>query len=1259
MSETLKPSVKKSGLRRKLALVGGGLALLLVILYFVATSAAFLKAVVLPRVGTAIHAIVTVDDASLSPFSSVSLRGLKVVTTGTEPLLQAAEVRTGYSLAGMLGGNIKVNEVTIIAPVVNIVQNADGTSNLDPLFVSDKKSDDKKKTPKAAKTPQLDIRNVTLQNATVHFGQHFKDGGRQVVELANVNVSLDQLHNATTGKLSVATDARIEVGAVSGSATNDLAQAKITASFDLALTANLQPQTIRAKAQFDLSKGQGRFKDMAGLGATLDCELTMTDLKQLSVNFAQNGKPLGQIRASGPVDLEKKEARLKLEVLSIDRQVLNLAGAPLGIDFGSTTINASSQIELAKNGKVINAVGQFDVGRFSLTQKGLTTPPLDLKVGYNVSVDQTAQSALVQTFTLNATQNQKPLLTGSLSQPMKLDWGKTDSAVEDSALELAVSNLNLADWRAFLGTNVTAGQVSLTLNLLSKKAGKSLQLDVSSQATGLAANFSGSTIDQADATFRVRGQVDDFNAIKLDEFSVQLAHQKQSVASISGTGSFVVKTQDADLQTKLEASLPKLAALLELPDFKASTGQIIFSGHLAQKNLAPAQTNNLSFTRAVTGNLQLENFTGRYATNRFDRFAAGIDLDVAMKNEAVDIRKLTGTLRQAGQAGGSFDVSGNYHLANQAGQFALKLTDLNEHTLTTFVAPALGEMKLASVSINASTTARYDAKGESAVKGDLQIVNLLITDPKKQLPKTPLTASVKLDGTMRKGVVDVRQFVGNVRLGELPGGSFDVAGKYDLTNNAGQVALKLTDLNQNALRPFLGATLGDKTLTSVSINASANASYDVRGASSVKADLQIANLLVHDPAGKLPQTPLAAGVQLDGSLAKQILDFRQFQLTLTPTARAKNVLQLAGKLDLTKTNAITGSVKLTADSLDLTPYYDLFDDPNKKKSPPKSAPAGPTEAQANTEPEAVILPLRQFTLDANIGKLYLREIAVANFVAAAKIDGGRINLKPLQFTINNAPVNASADLNLGVAGYQYDLALKADKIPVEPIANSFSPVYKGQANGDVFANLKITGAGVTGVSLRKNLNGQVALNFTNANIKLVGPKVRAVLIPIALLLNVPEMLNSPLNYISTDLSLGNGNIDVRRFIAHSEAFIGESSGRIPIADVFTNSQLHQPIVISLPRSLAKKFTISSASPNDPYVKLPDFVKLEGTLGNPKAKTDKLMIVGIGAAGVAGAVGGKAGGILGGVGGILTGQPSGSNTNKASPLDLLNSFKKKK
>src|SRR6266568_5482264 len=135
--------VKRRRWIRKLMVVGATFLVLLVVFYFVATSSAFFKGVILPRVGKALNAEVTVGDVSLSPFSQVVLRQLKVKTTGTEPLLQANEVRLRYSLWSIIGGNIKVDEVTLDSPAFQIVQNADGTSNLDPLLKQEKKPAEK------------------------------------------------------------------------------------------------------------------------------------------------------------------------------------------------------------------------------------------------------------------------------------------------------------------------------------------------------------------------------------------------------------------------------------------------------------------------------------------------------------------------------------------------------------------------------------------------------------------------------------------------------------------------------------------------------------------------------------------------------------------------------------------------------------------------------------------------------------------------------------------------------------------------------------------------------------------------------------------------------------------------------------------------------------------------------------------------------------------------------------------------------------
>ena len=51
---------------------------------------------------------------------------------------------------------------------------------------------------------------------------------------------------------------------------------------------------------------------------------------------------------------------------------------------------------------------------------------------------------------------------------------KAFNAVGDSALNITVSNLELADWKPFIGSIAQAGSVNATVKLLSQQAGKQL-----------------------------------------------------------------------------------------------------------------------------------------------------------------------------------------------------------------------------------------------------------------------------------------------------------------------------------------------------------------------------------------------------------------------------------------------------------------------------------------------------------------------------------------------------------------------------------------------------------------------------------------------------------------------------------------------------------------------------------------------------------------------------------------------------------------
>jgi hypothetical protein len=281
-------------------------------------------------------------------------------------------------------------------------------------------------------------------------------------------------------------------------------------------------------------------------------------------------------------------------------------------------------------------------------------------------------------------------------------------------------------------------------------------------------------------------------------------------------------------------------------------------------------------------------------------------------------------------------------------------------------------------------------------------------------------------------------------------------------------------------------------------------------------------------------------------------------------------------------------------------------------------------------------------------------------------------VNPCQLALNNAPVKANVDLNLGVPGYQYDVTFSADKIPLAPLANSFSPDYSGKAQGDLFANAQIKGAGVTGTSLQKNLTGQVSLMLTNANIQLVGRRAKLLITPIAIALRLNELTQSPITSLALDAKIGSGKINLTQMKVIGSAFVDNSAGTITIANVLTNSTIDNlPVDISLPVSLAQKANLmpANANTNSGYVDLGKIATVTGTIGDPKPKLDYpriALLTGKSLEGIPGIAGGKAGQVLKGVEGIgglfggqgqnsgqgqsQTNQPPGTNAPaKSNPL----------
>jgi hypothetical protein len=286
-----------------------------------------------------------------------------------------------------------------------------------------------------------------------------------------------------------------------------------------------------------------------------------------------------------------------------------------------------------------------------------------------------------------------------------------------------------------------------------------------------------------------------------------------------------------------------------------------------------------------------------------------------------------------------------------------------------------------------------------------------------------------------------------------------------------------------------------------------------------------------------------------------------------------------------------------------------------------------------------------------IDRFYLREIAISNWTGTLAIRSNTVQLKPFDLQLNGGAVNIAGNFDVGRPGYVYDLTFKAKNVPLAPLANSLELTGSNQLAGTFIADAHLKGAGITGPNLKKNLGGKLDLTLTNINYLPGGPKLRRILVPISLALRVPELAETPINWVDARAQITNGTVQVAHAAVESEAFLANVTGTIALADVVTNSTLNLPIDLSLRRSLAEKSKILPANtPLDAkFAKIGNVYTVRGTVGVPDPDPNKTALAGLALKSAAGLGLGneKVEGVLGAVGNVLTGQKNTSTNSSNS------------
>lgn len=746
--------------------LGGGVVLVLV-LYFVLTSAPVVRALVLPKVAAALHSELVVGELSLSPFSSLTLRKVRITPTGAETLVTAEEVRLRYSLMAILGGTTQVDELTLDTPVVTVVGHPDGTSNLSKLLASLEQDQAAKPASAPGEPARLQVRNLAIKNGTLRQTLTATNG-TMVAEISGLNATLDQVANGASSKLGLAA---VMSATVSG--TNQLA-ARLAGDLTFDLDPRLQPSRFGGNVDLTVTSASGAFRDFGKVAARLTADAAATELKQLRLALSESGRPVGELSVSGPLDLEKQEMRLNYELKGVDRTALGIVGAMAGVDFGQTSIAASGRVDLAQRGQVFASFGKLSVNQLTVSSASGTTPVLDTSFDYKVQVNLEEKSALIEKADLAVVQGGAAVVSGGLDRPMNIAWAGNAPGFREATYSLAVKDFDLAPWQAVGGTNLPTGRMNVTAKVTAERDGHRLTFALDSALDRLAMSAAGKSFRDLALRLKLGGTLDDFQVLRMEQLSGDFQQSGRTVAKYQAVLNFNQRSGEATGQASLDLMLPQLLALYPVDGVNLTSGEASVS---AQLNIASGQTNGV-FGAALKG------LAGSVQGTPLRDYQVQLDTAGALTTDSVILRRGTLGLRSGAETGGSLEFSGDVNLKSQRSQFEFRTANLNEKVLGPLLAPALAPNELRSVSVDWNGKFQVDPKGESAIQSKLNVSRLVTRAPTSASPGKPMAFGMDLDAVGKGTVLDLRRLLVDLGPTARATNQLKATGKFDLGTNA-------------------------------------------------------------------------------------------------------------------------------------------------------------------------------------------------------------------------------------------------------------------------------------------------------------------------------------------------------------------------------------------------------------------------------------------------------------------------------------------
>ena len=721
---------EQSSIKKRVFWTLGAIGLLGVTCYLVGTSSWFAKQFVLPRVAASQGFTATADRIAVSAFNGVEIFGLKAFRPEDRFDVSVEDLRIEARLWNLMGESPVAKAVRVSGIVIGATieqPEEDAPSGQRPSGSS-------------ASSPgrSLTIENLDVEDATGTLTFVQNGVTNRVISAEGLSTSITDLRPGGEAKIEIGGNASLTT---MGDVKNGSVAFHIDQSLGVQLSNNLLPISGNLEGSFSTSSADGFFADLASIRIGTIARIEQDRIRQARLSFSRDDVDLGTLTVDGPVDLAKKEARLRIETSPIAEAAIDLFTRPLGLETITDGMTLKGSVELARGGNYITFNQKIDATNLGFRSDDGDIAPFNLASEILLNYNRMEESVLIRTFNTSIAQDGRPVISTSIDRPMNIAFGKGRPGFKEATFSSSVDGLELDRWSLLTGQGAASGRLTAKMDLTVDQDGAQITARTDGTVEGISNVSQLPELRDGLLRFNARSRIEELRSFAIDQMDFALSDELGEIVTGDAGGQLDFQFNNFSVRVAARTQLAQASKVLNLPGVRFSNGSATIS-QLLKSEGDKSQLNGSVFVSGAVGIL-----FGR----SLDDHRINIHNQIETSSDTVRLRQIGFEFGQGTGNGGKLNLEATLTPDLRTGSARIRTIGLSEIALSPFTTSEPMLSPIDRFAISGDTTLQLIDGRIGGIRSDSQINNLTLKDG------SSLNLSLLLDAQISEQLVRLNE----------------------------------------------------------------------------------------------------------------------------------------------------------------------------------------------------------------------------------------------------------------------------------------------------------------------------------------------------------------------------------------------------------------------------------------------------------------------------------------------------------------------